>query len=187
MSDTTVLDPETQAQAHPLAFRVWLMLAHRSEADARVVFTALVERVRPVEDGRRASALHAMERCAAATGVGRPSAARYEKWRAESSEGFGVPTVAQVRTIFGGKWALATETLPGVAASDVLAHRLTSPRNFTRQDCIDALRRWHEQTGQILEVQYVAGHARNAPPTAICAYRRPAACSAAASTDGRTP
>ena len=156
MNDTTVLHPKTQAQAHPLAFRVWLILAHRSEADARVVFTALVERLRPVEDGRRASALHAIERCAAATGVDRPSATRYEKWRAESPDGLGAPTVAQVRTIFGGKWALATEALPGVAATDVLAHRLTSPRTFTRQDCIDALRRWHDQTGQILEVQYVA-------------------------------
>ena len=59
MSDTTALDPEAQAHAHPLAWRVWLMLAHRSEADARVVFTALVERLRPVnEDGRRASAVH---------------------------------------------------------------------------------------------------------------------------------
>ena len=157
MSDATVLDPVIQAQAHPLAFRVWLILAHRSEADARVVFTALVERLRPVEDGRRESALHAMERCAAATGVGRPSAARYRKWRAESPEAFGAPTVAQVRTIFGGKWSLATEALPGVAASDVLAHRLTSPRGpFSPQDCVDALRLWHEETGQTLEVQYVA-------------------------------
>lgn len=156
MSDTTVVEPEAQAQAHPLAFRVWLMLAHRSEADARVVFTALVERLRPLEDGRRASAIHATERRAAATGVDRPSAARYKKWRAESPDGLGAPTVAQVRTIFGGKWSLATEALPGVAAPDVLAHRLTSPGNFTRQDCIDALRRWNEQTGQILEVQYIA-------------------------------
>lgn len=156
MSDTAVLDPEAQAQAHPLAWRVWLMLAHRSEADARVVFTALVERLRPLEDGRRVSAVHALQRCAAATGVDRPSAARYEKWRAQSPEGLGAPTVAQVRTIFGGKWSLATEALPNVAATDVLAHRLTSPPAFTRQDCIDALQRWHEQTGQILEVQYTA-------------------------------
>jgi len=157
MSDTTVLDPEVQAHAHPLAWRVWLMLMHRSEADARVVFTALVERLRPVnEDGRRASAVHALQRCAAATGVDRPSAARYGKWRAESPEALGAPTVAQVRTIFNGKWMLATAALPGVAATDVLAHRLTSPRIFTRQDCIDALRRWHEQTGQMLENQYVA-------------------------------
>jgi len=97
-----------------------------------------------------------LQRCAAATGVDRPSAARYAKWRAESPEALGAPTVAQVRTIFNGKWMLATAALPGVAATDVLAHRLTSPRIFTRQDCIDALRRWHEQTGQTRENQYVA-------------------------------
>lgn len=156
MSDETTEVSESHAPAHPLAWRVWLMLAHRSESDARVVFTALVKRLRPVEDGRLASALHAMERCAAATGVDRPSAAAYEKWRAESPEGLGAPTISQIRTIFRGKWALATEALPGVASPDVLAHRLTSPRIFTRLDCIDALRRWHEQTGQMRENQYVA-------------------------------
>jgi hypothetical protein len=57
--------PTSTPKAHPLARGVMRVLTDRDDADLRFVFAALARRIGPADgDGRRESALLALERCA---------------------------------------------------------------------------------------------------------------------------
>lgn len=139
----------TNAKSHPLAYSVMRLLTHRDEADLRFVFAALAQRVRPENDGRRESAVVALERCATDLGVPEPPTSRgYADWRGSSDAHRGAPSVKQIRTAFDGSWTRAVEAMPRVPGSDPLVRRLTARgAKFTKAECVDALKRWHMETG----------------------------------------
>jgi len=174
MADATT--PDRTTHAHPLARAVMRLLEYRDEADLRFVFAALARRLPPSEDDSgRESALVALERCANALGVNSPSSRSYATWRATSPEGRGSPSVQQIRTLFDGSWNHAIEALPNVPSSDPLVRRLAAigPR-YTADECLAALTRWHQETGELNAVEYKAWarRTRKAEPKA----RIPANC-----------
>lgn len=168
----------TPAKSHPLAYRVMRLLTHRDEADLRFVFAALASRVHPENDGRRESALVALERCATDLGVPEPTTRGYANWRESSDAHRGAPSVQQIRTAFNGSWTRAVHAMPQVPGTDPLVRRLTArgPK-FTKTECVDALKRWHAETGDNITGSYKiwARRARQADPHA----RVPVCCDAA--------
>ena len=168
----------TNAKVHPLAYSVMRLLTHRDDADLRFVFAALAQRVRPENDGRRESALLALERCATDLGVPEPTTRGYADWRASSDAHRGAPSVQQIRTAFGGSWTRAVHAMPQVPGTDPLVRRLTArgPK-FTKTECIAALKRWHAETGDNITGSYKiwARRARQVDPHA----RVPVCCDAA--------
>ena len=168
----------TNAKVHPLAYSVMRLLTHRDEADLRFVFAALAQRVRPENDGRRESALVALERCATDLGVPEPTTRGYADWRESSDAHRGAPSVQQIRTAFDGSWTRAVHAMPQVPGTDPLVRRLTArgPK-FTKTECIAALKRWHAETGDNITGSYKiwARRARQVDPHA----RVPVCCDAA--------
>jgi hypothetical protein len=154
------------------------LLTHRDEADLRFVFAALAQRVRPENDGRRESALVALERCATDLGVPEPTTRGYADWRESSDAHRGAPSVQQIRTASDGSWTRAVHAMPQVPGTDLLVRRLTArgPK-FTKTECIAALKRWHAETGDNITGSYKiwARRARQADPHA----RVPVCCDAA--------
>lgn len=169
-------DPATTTEkAHPLAYAVMRLLTHRDDADLRFVFAAVARRVRPENDGRRESALLALERCAAALGVPEPTTRGYADWRERSDEQRGAPSVQQIRTLFDGSWTRAVHAMPQVPGTDPLVRRLTARGSkFTKTECVDALQRWHAETGDDISGSYKtwAREIRRADPDA----RVPVSC-----------
>ena len=163
------------AKAHPLAYRVMRLLMPRDEADLRFVFAAVAARVRPENDGRRESALLALERCATDLGVPEPTTRGYADWRESADAHRGAPSVQQIRTAFDGSWTRAIHAMPQVPGTDPLVRRLTSrgPK-FTKTECVDALTRWHAETGDNILGSYKlwARRERQADPHA----RIPVSC-----------
>lgn len=156
MADQATIEPESDEYAHALARRVMRLLEHRDEADLRVVFAALTRRVRPAEgDGRPEAAVRALEQCASELGVTAPTVRRYEAWRHTSGTGHGAPSTQEIRTLFDGSWSRAVAAMPSVPAADPLAIRLTAlGRSLTNEECLDALARWHAETGERTETSY---------------------------------
>ena len=147
----------TNAKSHPLAYSVMRLLTHRDEADLRFVFAALAQRVRPENDGRRESALVALERCATDLGVPEPTSRGYADWRESSDAHRGAPSVQQIRTAFDGSWTRAVHAMPQVPGTDPLVRRLTARGSkFTKAECVEALRRWHAETGSNITGAYTA-------------------------------
>lgn len=156
MADQATIEPESDAYAHALARRAMRLLEHRDEADLRVVFAALTRRVRPAEgDGRREAALRALDQCAGELGVTAPTMRRYEAWRHTSDTGHGAPSTQQIRTLFDGSWSRAVAAMPSVPAADPLAMRLTAlGHSLSDAECVDAIARWHAETGERTEKSY---------------------------------
>jgi hypothetical protein len=147
---------DTVVHAHPLARAVMRLLEHRDEADQRYVFAAAARRLRPSEsEDRREGALIALERCAAELEVIAPTARTYTDWRNTSDAGQGAPSVQQIRTVFDGSWSRAVAAMPNVPSSDPLVQRLIAqgPR-YTKAECLDALTRWHRETGEYRHKAY---------------------------------
>jgi len=141
--------------AHPLARAVMRLLSHHDDADLRFVFAAVAKRVKPEGDGRRESALAALERSATELGVPQPthalrrlagiartrSAARHPCSRsARSSAGRGAERSRRCRRFPAATLSCAAWPRRG-------------PK-FTDAECLDALRRWHAETGSCTTTSY---------------------------------
>ena len=150
-------DATAAMPAHPLARAVMRVLTHRDDADLRFVFAAVARRVRPEGDGRRESALVALERCATELGVTEPTMRKYAAWRENSDAQRGAPSVQQIRTLFDGSWGRAVQAMPQVPGSDPLVRRLAAKGpKFTDAECCNALNRWHAETGDFTAMSYKA-------------------------------
>jgi hypothetical protein len=145
-------------KAHPLARGVMRVLTDRDDADLRFVFAALARRIGPGGgDGRRESALLALERCASELGITQPTARKYATWRTTSDAGRGALSVQQIRTLFDGSWGHAVQAMPQVPGSDPLTRRMVARGpSFTDAECLDALKRWHAETGETTGRSYGA-------------------------------
>jgi hypothetical protein len=123
----------------PFATRCIRELSGRSDADRRLVYEALCDRVGFASDTRRETMRDALSACAGDTGVELPSAAQYERWRA--SKGSGAPTVSQMRTEFRG-WSNAQRALLGEPEVDPTAHRPLRYNYFSPEGVSRALVRF---------------------------------------------
>lgn len=142
--------PETRAQAEtspgrgdPLARRLYALLRDRPDADRRLVFETLAERVGGGEAGglgeSQRLAVDALEACRAAHGGELPTVASYRAWRELSGGGL-APTVGRLQGLFGS-WGEALAAMPSAPRFDPTAGRLVGRgRRIGRDDALRALR-----------------------------------------------
>jgi hypothetical protein len=118
---------------------LFALLHDRSDADRRLVFEALSERVRGERSDLDERYLDALAACAQDLGVLAPSVSEYERWRTGVPDGEVAPSSGQLRRRFGS-WTLAVCSLAGVAGHDPTARRLlSSGRPFTRAQAVAAV------------------------------------------------
>lgn len=133
---------DTDVAAHPLAWRLFVLLRDAPDADRRLVFETLTRRVMPVEADR--PEVTALLECAKATGVtvDGPSVRQYDEWRRTVPAGRAAPSSGQIRRRFGS-WRAAEEAVFARPAADPLRRRLGPARvAFTRDEAIAGLKRF---------------------------------------------
>lgn len=92
--------------------------------------------------------IHAVEMCCRSLGRPRVSRAEYDLWRKTADDALGAPSCSRIIYAWG-TWNAALARVPGATAIDPTSVRLHRPRaQVTAENCLEAIRTWHAQTGQ---------------------------------------